>query len=169
MDRLLLSRNRAIIKLGKIVLPILCQAEIRGKAGEFAVKAVLPLRLCVAVLCLVSATCGNAGAETLRIGVQKTGTFAWQLDVIKRHGLARDNGLDLDIKELASPEAGKLALNGGSVDVAVVDWLWAAREREGRHGNRHLGTGRSGKEFAFRFARRLRPGAPAEGCGIRHP
>jgi NitT/TauT family transport system substrate-binding protein len=129
MDRLLLSRNRAIIKLGKIVLPILCQAEIRGKAGEFAVKAVLPLRLCVAVLCLVSATCGNAGAETLRIGVQKTGTFAWQLDVIKRHGLARDNGLDLDIKELASPEAGKLALNGGSVDVAVVDWLWAARER----------------------------------------
>jgi NitT/TauT family transport system substrate-binding protein len=65
----------------------------------------------------------------LRIGVQKTGTFAWQLDVIARHGLARENRLELDIQEFASPEASKLALNGGAVDVAVVDWLWVARER----------------------------------------
>jgi NitT/TauT family transport system substrate-binding protein len=65
----------------------------------------------------------------LRIGVQKTGTFAWQLDVIARHGLARENRLELDIQEFASPEASKLALNSGAVDVAVVDWLWVARER----------------------------------------
>jgi NitT/TauT family transport system substrate-binding protein len=65
----------------------------------------------------------------LRIGVQKTGTFAWQLDVIARHGLARENRLDLDIQEFASPEASKLALNSATVDVAVVDWLWVARER----------------------------------------
>ena len=38
-----------------------------------------------------------------------------------------------------------------------------------KHGNRHLGAGRSRKEFAFRLARRLRAGAPAEGCGSRHP
>ena len=61
--------------------------------------------------------------------MQKTGTFAWQLDVIARHGLARENRLELDIQEFASPEASKLALNGGAVDVAVVDWLWVARER----------------------------------------
>ena len=65
----------------------------------------------------------------MRIGVQKTGTFAWQLDVIARHGLARENRLELDIQEFASPEASKLALNSGAVDVAVVDWLWVARER----------------------------------------
>ena len=87
------------------------------------------MRLCIALAFLVSAACQNAGAETLRIGVQKTGTFAWQLDVIARHGLARGNGLDLDIQEFASPEASKLALNSGTVDVAVVDWLWVARER----------------------------------------
>jgi NitT/TauT family transport system substrate-binding protein len=87
------------------------------------------LRLCIALAFLVSAACQNAGAETLRIGVQKTGTFAWQLDVIARHGLARGNGLDLDIQEFASPEASKLALNSGTVDIAVVDWLWVARER----------------------------------------
>jgi NitT/TauT family transport system substrate-binding protein len=129
MDRLLFKTNRAIIELGKIVPPILCQNEILGKAGEFAVKAVWQLPLCVAVVFLVLADCRNAGAETLRIGLQKTGTLAWQLDVIARHGFARESGLDLDIRELASPEAGKLALNGGTVDVAVVDWLWAARER----------------------------------------
>jgi NitT/TauT family transport system substrate-binding protein len=128
MDRLLFSRNKAIIEAGKVVLPIRCQNESRA-AGEFAVKAVWPLRLCVAVAFLVSADCQHAAAETLRIGVQKTGTFAWQLDVISRHGLAREGGLDLDIHVFASPEAGKLALNGGTVDVAVVDWLWAARER----------------------------------------
>ena len=87
------------------------------------------MRLCIALAFLVSAACQNAGAETLRIGVQKTGTFAWQLDVIARHGLARENGLYLDIQEFASPEASKLALNSGTVDIAVVDWLWVARER----------------------------------------
>ena len=30
---------------------------------------------------------------------------------------------------MASPDAGKLALNADTVDIAVVDWLWVARER----------------------------------------
>jgi NitT/TauT family transport system substrate-binding protein len=85
------------------------------------------LRILV-TLCVVFATPTLAN-ETLRIGVQTTGTFAWQLDVIRRHGLAADAGLDLKISEYASPDAGKLALNGGSVDLAVVDWLWVARAR----------------------------------------
>jgi NitT/TauT family transport system substrate-binding protein len=78
-------------------------------------------------LCLLAGTTSAPAGETLWVGVQKTGTFAWQLDVIRRHGLAA--GLDLKISEYASPDAGKLALNGGSVDLAVVDWLWAARAR----------------------------------------
>ena len=80
-------------------------------------------------LCLVVGATPTPAAETLRIGVQSTGTFAWQLDVIRRHGLADDAGLDLKISEYASPDAGKLALNSGSVDLAVVDWLWVARAR----------------------------------------
>jgi NitT/TauT family transport system substrate-binding protein len=83
-------------------------------------------RIFLTLCLLVGATPALAG-ETLRIGSQKTGTFAWQLDVIRRHGLA--TGLDLKISEYASPDAGKLALNSGSVDLAVVDWLWVARSR----------------------------------------
>ena len=80
-------------------------------------------------LCLLVGTTPALAAETLRIGVQTTGTFAWQLDVIRRHGLAERAGLDLQITEFASTDAGKLAVNGGSVDIAVVDWLWVARAR----------------------------------------
>ena len=80
-------------------------------------------------LCLIVGIAPTRAAETLRIGLQSTGTFAWQLDVIRRHGLDASAGLDLKISEFASPDAGKLALNGGSVDIAVVDWLWVARSR----------------------------------------
>lgn len=86
------------------------------------------LRIVVAVA-LVFATVPSFAADTLRVGLQKTGTFAWQLDVIKRHGLATAANLDLKLTEMSSADAGKLALNAGSVDVAVVDWLWVARER----------------------------------------
>jgi NitT/TauT family transport system substrate-binding protein len=81
------------------------------------------------MLCLVAGTVPARAADILRIGLQTTGTFAWQLDVIRRHGLADSAGLDLRISQFASPDAGKLALNSGSVDVAVVDWLWVARAR----------------------------------------
>lgn len=80
-------------------------------------------------LCLLVGTAPALAAETLRIGLQTTGTFAWQLDVIRRHGLVERAGLDLKITEFASTDAGKLAINSGAVDIAVVDWLWVARAR----------------------------------------
>jgi NitT/TauT family transport system substrate-binding protein len=83
----------------------------------------------VAALCFVVGLTSARASETLRIGLQSTGTFAWQLDVMRRHGLAESAGLDLKISEFASPDAAKLALNSGSVDIAVVDWLWVARAR----------------------------------------
>ena len=85
-------------------------------------------RILVALF-LVTGAASTRAAETLRIGSQSTGTFAWQLDVIRRHGLADKAELNLKISEFASTDAGKLALNGGSVDLAVVDWLWVARAR----------------------------------------
>jgi len=61
--------------------------------------------------------------------VQKTGTFAWELAVIRAHGLDRQANLTIEVSELASPEAGKVALRGGAADVIVSDWLWVSRER----------------------------------------
>ena len=68
-------------------------------------------------------------ADRLRIVAQKTGTFGWELDVIKTRGLDTAAGIDLQVLELASPEAGKVALKGGSADLIVADVMWVARER----------------------------------------
>lgn len=89
----------------------------------------LLLKILVALWLVAEMAPTRAASDVLRIGLQTTGTFAWQLDVIRRHRLAEDAGLDLKISQYASPDAGKLALNGGSVDLAVVDWLWVARAR----------------------------------------
>ena len=68
-------------------------------------------------------------AETIRLAVQKTGTFAWELAVIRAHGLDRKANLALQVSQLASPEAGKVALRSGAADIIISDWLWVARER----------------------------------------
>jgi NitT/TauT family transport system substrate-binding protein len=70
-----------------------------------------------------------AAADTIRIAAQKTGTLAWELAVIRAQNLDRQAGLDIVVTELATPEAGKIALRGGSADVIVSDLLWVSRER----------------------------------------
>ncbi len=80
----------------------------------------------IAGLCI--ATTATA-ADRIRIAAQKTGTLAWELDIIKAHGLDKKADLDIQVVELASTEAGKIALRSGSADLIVSDWLWVARER----------------------------------------
>ncbi len=70
-----------------------------------------------------------AAAEVLRLAVQKTGTFAWELEVVRTQGLAAKAGLELEVTELASPEATRIALAGGAADMILTDWLWVSRER----------------------------------------
>src|SRR4030081_878506 len=84
--------------------------------------------LAVAVLAVTHAAPSRA-AETIRLAVQKSGTFAWELAVICAHGLDKKASLALQVNELASPEAGKIALRGGAADIIVTDWVWVARER----------------------------------------
>jgi NitT/TauT family transport system substrate-binding protein len=82
------------------------------------------------VIALTILAAANAqAADRIRLAVQKTGTLAWELDVIRTEGLDRKLGLEIETVELASTEAGKVALKGGSVDLMLTDWLWVARER----------------------------------------
>jgi NitT/TauT family transport system substrate-binding protein len=85
-----------------------------------------------AALALVAATglvSTATAADRIRLVAQRTGSLAWELDVIKQHGLDKKANLDIETLELASTEAGKVALRGGSADVIVSDWTWVARER----------------------------------------
>jgi NitT/TauT family transport system substrate-binding protein len=80
-------------------------------------------------ICIALAATGAGAADRIRVAVQRTGTLAWELDVIKSHALDRKADLTIETLELASTEAGKIALKAGSADLMLSDWLWVARER----------------------------------------
>lgn len=83
----------------------------------------------VVIAAMAFAASGTLAADRIRIAAQKTGTLAWELDVLHAHDLDRQAGLAIETSELASTEAGKIALKGGSADLILSDWLWVARER----------------------------------------
>jgi NitT/TauT family transport system substrate-binding protein len=83
----------------------------------------------LAAIALSATSVVHCDAQTIRVAVQKTGTFAWELAVIRAHGLDKQANLSIQLLELASPEAGKIALRAGSADIIISDWLWVSRER----------------------------------------
>ncbi|WP_298357532.1 ABC transporter substrate-binding protein [Rhodoblastus sp.] len=68
-------------------------------------------------------------AAKLRLAVQATGSFAWELATARAYGLDKAEGIDFETTQLATTEAGKVALIGGGADLILSDWLWVARER----------------------------------------
>src|SRR5258708_40252755 len=80
--------------------------------------------IAAAIACMFA---GSAAADTIRLAIQKTGTVAWELAVIRAHRLDEQAGLDLAILELARPEGGKIGLRGGSAGYIGVGWVLGAR------------------------------------------
>jgi NitT/TauT family transport system substrate-binding protein len=87
------------------------------------------VRLAALAMVMALATSSATAADRIRVAVQRTGTLAWELDIIRAHGIDRKANLQIETIELASTEAGKIALKGGSADLMLSDWLWVARER----------------------------------------
>jgi len=85
--------------------------------------------LAVSIAVALTQVPANCGAETIRLAVQKTGTFSWELAAIRAHGLDKEANLSLEVTELASTEAGKIAMRAGNADIMLSDWLWVSRER----------------------------------------
>ncbi len=70
-----------------------------------------------------------APGKAIRVGTLRYGSLHWELDVMRTHRLDADAGLTVEIVELASASAGQVALQGGRVDLVVLDWLWVSRQR----------------------------------------
>ncbi len=66
----------------------------------------------------------------LTLSVLQFGTPHWELDHLKRHGLDKANGFELEVRLVADLPASRLALSSGSVDGAVSDLLWAQARYE---------------------------------------
>jgi len=85
--------------------------------------------LAAAAIFLLGLSGAARAVDVVRVAVQKTGTVAWEIAAMKALGLDKAADLDVETTELASTEAGKIALQGGEADIIVSDWLWVARER----------------------------------------
>ncbi len=105
------------------------RAQSSRSLREISCGARQILLFCAALLLSLHVATRVSAADRIRIAAQKTGTLAWELDIIKAHGLDKQADLDIQVVELASTEAGKIALRSGSADLIVSDWLWVARER----------------------------------------
>ena len=56
------------------------------------------IRMLLAAVMLTLAQIGTCyGADTVRVAVQKTGTFAWELAVIRAHGLDKQANLSVQV------------------------------------------------------------------------
>ena len=70
-----------------------------------------------------------AAPGSLRVASLKFGSLSWLLETIKAEGLETATGFKLDILEVATNQAGPVALLAGEADVIVSDWTWALRQR----------------------------------------
>ncbi|MCK5728285.1 MAG: ABC transporter substrate-binding protein [Methylococcales bacterium] len=71
----------------------------------------------------------SAEKTNIRLGVLAFGTVNWELHALKNEALLETAHFTLSIQKLANPQAGKIALQSGSVDMIVSDWVWVSRLR----------------------------------------
>ncbi len=63
------------------------------------------------------------------MGVLAFGTVNWELQTLKNQHLLDSEDFLIDIHPVANPQAGKIALQSGAVDMIVSDWIWVSRLR----------------------------------------
>lgn len=70
-------------------------------------------------------------AEPLRIrlGVMAGGTSAWEQAAMQNEGLLAGSGIEVESVAMANPQAGKVALQAGGVDMIISDWIWVSSMR----------------------------------------
>lgn len=68
-------------------------------------------------------------AGALRVASLKFGSFSWLLETIRAEGLADKAGLQIIVVDVATNQAGPVALLSGEAEVIVSDWTWALRQR----------------------------------------
>lgn len=83
----------------------------------------------VFLLLLFSSHSFSTEKTTIRLGVLAFGTVNWELNTLINQHLIDKLDIQLEIHPVASPQAGKIALQSGAVDIIVSDWIWVSRLR----------------------------------------
>lgn len=108
-----------------VSLPVPGGIELRLRWSPGQWRVLLLLFCCLSLIPLAAMADGNR----IRVGLLKFGTVNWEMDVIRSHGLAAREGIELEVRPLASVNAVNVALQGGAVDIIVNDWIWVSRQR----------------------------------------
>lgn len=72
---------------------------------------------------------GASAAGSLRVASLKFGSLSWLLETVRAEGIADKLGLQIIVVEVATNQAGPVALLSGEAEVIVSDWPWALRQR----------------------------------------
>ena len=71
----------------------------------------------------------RAADAPLRLASVKYGSLSWVIETIRALELDKKAGLEIEVVDVASNQAGPVALLAGGADVIVSDWTWAMRQR----------------------------------------
>jgi NitT/TauT family transport system substrate-binding protein len=85
--------------------------------------------LLVLGFCFIAYESSASDKPTIRIGVQATGTLAWELAVLQGDQPTKNRDFSIETLPVANAEAGKIALQTSAVDLIVSDWIWVSRMR----------------------------------------
>lgn len=90
------------------------------------------MRMSLLTFCLLisSIAAAETSTPTIKVGALAFGTLNWELAVMRAQGLDKANGISVEKIDLASPESGRIGLQGKSLDIVVSDWIWVARQRQ---------------------------------------
>lgn len=91
------------------------------------------LRPLLSALMLLPALSLEAAETPIRVGALAFGTLNWELAAIDLEKSAEKQGIRLEVQTLAGPDAGKIGIQGGSLDIIVSDWIWVAQQRQQGH------------------------------------
>jgi NitT/TauT family transport system substrate-binding protein len=83
----------------------------------------------VAALVLALPASAQAAKYELTLGVLTSGTAQWELTAMRDLGFDKKHDLDVKLVNLASNEAGQVALQSGKVDVILSDFVWVSIQR----------------------------------------
>lgn len=78
---------------------------------------------------IFSANSFSTEKTVIRLGVLAFGTVNWELTTLQNEHLIENAGFELEIHPVANPQAGKIALQSGAVDMIVSDWIWTSQLR----------------------------------------
>jgi NitT/TauT family transport system substrate-binding protein len=88
------------------------------------------IKICLFVIAALLPQCVNATEKpTIRIGAMAAGTLNWELAAMRNQGLLDKAEFKVENIAVANQQAGKVALQAGSVDVIVSDWIWTSSMR----------------------------------------